>query len=68
MNVNFGSVRSIAVNQHGSGKVDKDNLLARPQRCGSIELSTVTSPNVKVTLRFEIEREGTFHALAAWST
>jgi protein arginine N-methyltransferase 1 len=60
------AVRPIAVNQTGKSNVCRNDLLARPQQLGPIELATTTSTSMEATLRFEIEREGTFHALASW--
>jgi SAM-dependent methyltransferase len=66
MGFDFRSVRSVAANQQGSRGVKKDNLLAQPQAFDPIELADATSTNMGRTLYFEIEREGTLHALAGW--
>jgi enediyne biosynthesis protein CalE3 len=66
MGFHCDSIRSIAVNQVASTRIDAASLLATPQSFNAIPLSTVTSANIGAKFRFQIESAGTLHALAGW--
>src|SRR5207249_2782254 len=66
MGFRYDVVRHIAVNQTGSCKVRKENLLATPEAFDPLPLGKIALPNVVSNLRFHIERDGIFHALAGW--
>lgn len=68
MGFRCNSVRTIAVNQVGSSRIDLKSLLAAPRTFDAIPIATVTSANISAGLRFQVERPGTLHALAGWVT
>lgn len=47
-------------------EIEPDALLGKAVEVARIDLSTVDSPQIEASLRFEIERGGNIHGLAGW--
>jgi protein arginine N-methyltransferase 1 len=62
----LGVARRKVLNEYRKARVTPDQLLTPPQLWAALDYTTVESPDIRGTLQWKIDRNGTGHGILVW--
>ncbi|MBB4636172.1 50S ribosomal protein L11 methyltransferase [Longimicrobium terrae] len=66
LGLDMSSSRAAALNDWGKVHFAAGQLLAAPQTWAVLDYRTITDPNLKATMEWTVERDGTGHGVSVW--